>query len=116
MWAIAILVCLASMIFPALKVMLSLLVSASLYFGKPGRYLATWMRYLHHLEEWAMLEVYTLGIIVACVKLAGVAELRFGYGLYAFIALLIINSLLSVSVDKHLFWQHIRQLNKGAWS
>lgn len=110
MWGIAILVFLASMVFPALKVIFSLLVSAHLYFNKPGPYLAAWMRYLHHLEEWAMLEVYTLGIIVACVKLADVADLRFGYGLYAFIALLIINSLMSTSLDQHLFWRNIRQL------
>ena len=112
MWAIAILVFLASMVFPALKIILTLLVSGYLSFDKPGRYLATWMRYLHHLEEWAMLEVYTLGIIVACVKLAGVADLRFGYGLYAFIALLIINCLLSTSLDPYSFWRRIRQMQR----
>lgn len=112
MWGIAILVFLASMVFPALKVVFSLLVSAHLYFNKPSPYLAAWMRYLHHLEEWAMLEVYTLGIIVACVKLAGVADLRFGYGLYAFIALLIINCLLSANLDQYEFWRRIRQLRR----
>lgn len=112
MWGVSVLVCLASMVFPVLKVTLSLLISAHLYYDKAGRHLAVWMRYLHHLEEWAMLEVYTLGIIVACVKLAGVASLRFGYGLYAFVALLIVNCLMSASMDHHLFWRRIRRLRR----
>lgn len=107
MWGLAVLVFLASMVFPTLKVIFSMVVSGHLYFNRPRPYLTTYMRYLHHLEEWAMLEVYTLGIIVACVKLAGVASLEFGYGLYAFTALLIINCLLSTSLDYPLFWERI---------
>ena len=107
---LAILVFLASILFPALKVTISFLVSAHLYLHRFDFFLPTWMRYLHHLEEWAMLEVYCLGIIVAWVKLADVAEIKFGYGLYAFIALLIVNCILSISVDEHLFWRHIKRL------
>lgn len=110
MWAVAILVFLSSMLFPLVNIVLSLLVSGHLYFRKPNRYLPRWMRWLQHIEEWAMLEVYTLGIIVACVKLASMAELRFGFGLYAFVALLIVNAMLASSLDQYLFWRRIEQL------
>ncbi|WAK04115.1 paraquat-inducible protein A [Methylobacter sp. YRD-M1] len=110
MWAVAILVFLSSILFPLVNIALSLLVSGHLYFRKPNRYLPRWMRWLQHIEEWAMLEVYTLGIIVACVKLASMAELRFGFGLYAFVALLIVNAMLASSLDQHLFWRCIEQL------
>ncbi len=107
MWGIAILVFLASILFPLLNIILSLLISAHLYFNKPNRHLGHWMRWLQHIDEWAMLEIYTLGIIVACVKLASMAELSFGFGLYAFVALLIVTGMLASSLDKVLFWRQI---------
>ncbi|MDD5581147.1 MAG: paraquat-inducible protein A [Methylobacter sp.] len=112
MWGVAILVFLASILFPLLNIILSLLISAHLYFNKPNAHLARWMRWLQHLDEWAMLEVYTLGIIVACVKLASIAELKFDFGLYAFIALLIITGMLSSSLDEYLFWKQIGELRQ----
>jgi paraquat-inducible protein A len=111
MWAVAILVFLASLLFPFLKIMLSLLISGHLYFAKPHRHLKVWMRTLQHLDEWAMLEVYTLGIIVACVKLASRTELKFGLGLAAFVALLLVIVMLTSNLDEHLFWKRIDALN-----
>jgi len=69
------------------------------------------MRWLQHLKEWAMLEVYMLGIIVACVKLTSMSEVKFGLGLYAFIALIVVTGMLASHLDGYLFWRHIRRLN-----
>ena len=110
LWGVAVLVFLSSILFPLLNIILSLLISVHLYFKKPNRYLAFWMRWLQHIDEWAMLEIYTLGIIVACVKISSLAELKFGLGLYAFIALLIVTGMLASSLDKVLFWRQIGQL------
>jgi paraquat-inducible protein A len=71
------------------------------------------MRWIQHLDEWVMLEVYMLGIIVACVKLMSIAQLKFGLGLYAFVALLIVTRLLASNLDKALFWQGIAQLHEN---
>ncbi len=111
MWIVAALVFLASLLFPFLKIILSLLISGHLYFAKPNQHLKAWMRTLQHLDEWAMLEVYTLGIIVACVKLASRTELKFGFGLAAFVALLLVIVSLSSALDEHLFWRQIDALN-----
>lgn len=112
MWLIAVLVFLVSMVFPLIKLLLSLLISGHLYFAKYHPSLKLWMRTLQHLDEWAMLEVYTLGIIVACVKLASRTELIFGFGLAAFVALLLVMVMLTSSLDEHLFWRRIDALNK----
>jgi len=112
MVAIAILICLASILFPLVHISLSLLISGHLYFNRPNRYLARWMRWMQHLDEWAMLEVYMLAIIVACTKLMALAPLKFGWGLYAFIALLIVTAMLTSSLDKELFWYRIGQLRQ----
>jgi paraquat-inducible protein A len=112
MWAVALTVFLVSVFFPLIHITLSLLVSGHLYFNRPHRYLAKWMRWMQHLEEWVMLEVYMLGIIVACVKLMSISELKFGLGLYAFISLLLITVMLASSLDSTLFWQRIEQLRE----
>jgi paraquat-inducible protein A len=112
MVAVAIVVFLASIFFPLVHLTLSLLISGHLYFNQPNRYLIGWMRWMHHLDEWVMLEVYMLGIIVACVKLMAIAPLKFGWGLYAFIALIIITTMLTSGLDTRLFWQRIEQLSK----
>jgi paraquat-inducible protein A len=112
MWFVALLVFLSSILFPLLNIILALLISGHLYFNKPNPYLAIWMRWLQHLDEWAMLEVYMLGIIVACVKLASLAELKFGFGLYAFIALLLITVMLASSLDNYQFWRRIVAVQK----
>jgi paraquat-inducible protein A len=112
MWAVAVLVLLSSVLLPIVNMGLALLISIHLFAGKANIYLAKWMRWLQHLNEWAMLEVYALGIIVACVKLAGMAELRFGLGLYAFVGLLLINAMLANELDTYLFWQRIALVSK----
>lgn len=81
MVAVAIVIFLASILFPLIHIVLSLLISGHLYFNYANRYLAHWMRWMHYLDEWVMLEVYMLSIIVACVKLMSLAQLKFGWGL-----------------------------------
>jgi paraquat-inducible protein A len=112
MWAVALLVMLSSVLLPLVNLSLAFLISFHLFISKPNGHLFSWMRWFQHSNEWAMLEVYALGIIVACVKLAAMAELRFGLGLYAFIGLLIVNAMLSNELDCYLFWQRIAQLGK----
>jgi len=112
MEAVAVVVFLASILFPLLHISLSLLISGHLYFNRANRYLVHWMRWMHHLDEWVMLEVYMLSIIVACVKLMSIAQLKFGWGLYAFVALIVINTLLTSGLDEDLFWERITQLRK----
>jgi len=112
MWAVAALVFLSSMLFPLMNILLTFAISAHLYLNRPNRNLAQWMRWLQHLDEWAMLEVYTLGIIVACVKLSSMADLRFGMGLYAFVGLLLVAVTLAGSLDSALFWRRIDALRR----
>jgi paraquat-inducible protein A len=111
MWAISVVVFLSSMLFPMLSIILSLLISGHLYFNRKNQYLSFWLRMLQHIQEWAMLEVYLLGIIVACVKLASMAELNFGLGLTAFVLLLLVTVTLASNFDSALFWQEIGRLS-----
>ncbi len=106
---IALLVLLFSIIIPTIKLLLMCIVSGSLYFNTPIRYQANYFKWYLHLDEWGMLEVYLLSIIVAFVKLQDMADVIIGTGLYCFIALLLISSLLSSLSDKYQFWETIAQ-------
>lgn len=112
MWAVALLVLMSSILLPFVNMSLAFLISFHLFIEKPNKHLTRWQRWLQHLNEWAMLEVYALGIIVACVKLAGMAEIKFGLGLYAFVGLLLVNAMLANEMDVYLFWQRIAYLSK----
>jgi len=112
MWAVAVLVMLSSVLLPLVNMGLAFVISLHLFIKKPSNYLIFWMRWYQHLNEWAMIEVYALGIIVAWVKLADDADIRFGFGLYAFVGLLIVNAMLANELDCYTFWQRISQLSK----
>lgn len=111
MWAVSLTVFLSSILFPTVSIILSLLISAHLHFNRKNRHLSSWLRTLQHIDEWAMLEVYLMGIIVACVKLSSMSELKFGLGLTAFVLLLLVTITLASHFDRTLFWQKIEQLN-----
>jgi paraquat-inducible protein A len=112
MWAVALLVMLSSVLLPLINMALAFVISLHLFIKKPSAYLIAWMRWYQHLNEWAMIEVYALGIIVAWVKLSDDADVKFGLGLYAFVGLLIINAMLANELDCYSFWQRISQLAK----
>lgn len=112
-WMVGGLVFLASIFIPILNITLCFLISLHLYCRRPHPHLAYWMRGWQHLEEWAMLEVYMLGIIVACVKLSDSAQVHLGLGLYAFVALLLVNAMLLGNLDDYLFWRRIAALTEG---
>ena len=112
MWAVAVLVMLSSVLLPLVNLSLAFVISFHLFKKKSNIYLSSLMRWYQHLHEWAMIEVYALGIIVAWVKLSDDADVKSGLGLYAFIGLLIINAMLANELDPYSFWQQISQLDK----
>ena len=66
-------------------------------------------RSYHQLDNWTMLQVFLLGIVVSIYKLLQSAELDFGIGLVAFVALLICTTLVSVTLDQHHIWERLEQ-------
>ena len=61
-----------------------------------------------------MLEVYLMGILVAIVKLADMADLSIGLGLFCFIALLLVQVWLEVTMSPHQIWQALSEENQHA--
>lgn len=105
MQGIAVVVFLCSMAVPLLKLLCQLLVLLSIRTDF-GRSYGLWLyRIYHHMREWGMLEVYLMGILVAMVKLMDLADLSLGLGLFCFIALLLVQVWLEVTMSPHQIWQ-----------
>ena len=83
-FAVAALVFMTTIVAPALEIGLLLYVLAPLHFGRalPGAVIA--FREVERFRPWSMMEVFLIGIFVAVVKLADMADIVPGIALWAF--------------------------------
>ena len=100
---------LTAFLFPLVKLTLHFLISLSLWTGLHLPGLPLLMRWCHHLDEWAMLEVYMLGILVSIIKLHHMAHIDYDIGLACFAALMVVTVASTLAMDHHLFWQLIEE-------
>ena len=63
-----------------------------------------------HLDSWAMLEVYMIGLLVSIVKLLDMARVEVGVGLFCFIGLLITGLAAKAALDRTAVWEEIEAL------
>ncbi|WP_298183198.1 paraquat-inducible protein A [uncultured Pseudomonas sp.] len=104
MQSVAVVVFMCSMAVPLLKLLIQFAVLLSIQLDMGRSYGLLLYRIYHHMREWGMLEVYLMGILVAIVKLVDLAELSIGLGLMCFIALLLVQVWLEVTMSPHQIW------------
>src|SRR6266850_32909 len=103
---VAIVVFLASIVIPLLKLLGLIFLVVSVKWGK-GRRLRGRTRIYRWLEvigPWAMLDVFLLAILVSLVKLGDLARVMPGPGLLAFTCVVIFTILATQSFDPKLIW------------
>ncbi|MFT5781230.1 MAG: paraquat-inducible protein A [Pseudomonas sp.] len=103
--SIALVVFLCSMVVPLVKLLIQLLVLLSVRFDLARSSGLLLYRMYHHLREWGMLEVYMMGILVSIVKLIDIASPNLDVGLACFIALLLVQVWLEVTMEPHQIWE-----------
>lgn len=104
-WEVALIVALCAVIAPLLNLWLLFAVAVALQWRSQTRWLPLLMRLNHFIREWAMLEVFLMGVLVSIVKLKDIAELLPGVGLYCFALLMLCGLLLNTVIDQHELWQ-----------
>ena len=107
LWALAALVFVASVGAPLARLSVQALVLGCVRMQRAGSGVARLFRWSRLLGPWSMLEVYLLGVLVAVVKLAGMAELGLGFGFYAFLALMLLSTAAISVLDPHDVWERI---------
>jgi paraquat-inducible protein A len=106
-WFVAIVVLLASIVIPVLKLtgLLYLVISVRFNLGRRLRERTRIYRFIDVIGPWAMLDVFLLAVLVALVKLGSLATILAGPGLIAFSAVVVLTMLASASFDPRLIWQ-----------
>jgi len=106
-WAVAIIVFMASMVIPLVKLagLFSLVVTSGMGWGRRLRGRTHLYKFIDAIGPWAMLDVFLLAVLVALVKLQGWAEILPGTGLFAFTAMVVLTMLASAAFDPKLIWQ-----------
>ena len=104
---VAVIVFLASIVIPALKLLgLLYLVATTHVRSTRGRMLRTWIhRSIDVIGPWAMLDVFLLAILVSLVKLGELATVLPGRGLLAFAAVVVLTILATASFDPAQIWE-----------
>ena len=103
-YLVAILTFLSSMVVPLIRLLLLFYVTFSLSINYFHINMLWSFRLYHHMEEWGMLDVYMLGIIVSVVKLLSMAEIYPGFGLWAYAGLLLSSILATTALNPHEVW------------
>jgi paraquat-inducible protein A len=103
---VAIVVFLASLVIPFLKLLGLFFLVVTARLGSRGRRpMRTWIyRTIDLVGPWAMLDVFLLAILVSLVKLGELATVLPGPGLFAFSAVVVLTILASSSFDPNLIW------------
>ena len=66
------------------------------------------LRVTHAMEPWSMVEVMMLGILVALVKIAELADVAPGIGMYAVGVLMLLLPAIQVSLDPEEIWKRLQ--------
>lgn len=106
-WFVAVIVFLASIVIPLLKLsgLLYLVASTGLGVGRRLRDRTRIYRFIGVIGPWAMLDVFLLAVLVGLVQLGQLATILPGPGLIAFAAVVVLTMLASASFDPKLIWQ-----------
>lgn len=110
---VSLLVLLTSLLFPLIKLSLLFVVSLSLKLKRYPDILPLLMRFFHYIDEWGMLEVYLIGILVTIIKMYHLANIHYDLGFFCFIGLLLATLCSSTAMDEYLFWDLIERKGKN---
>lgn len=77
-------------------------------------WVAAMLRWVHHFEMWSMLEVMMLGILVALIKIAELATVEAGIGMYAVFALILLMPSVLVTFDARELWARVDWADAGS--
>ena len=99
-------------IIPALILLLILALVTALLLEKNYRWLRFAGRLIYTLENWSMVEVFFIGVLVSLVKIAKMATIVMGISFWAYGAFSILFILALSNLDRVRCWHHIEALTR----
>ncbi len=92
---------------PLFRLLIIFYLTSYVMNGKEAPYGVELLRFFHELEEWGMLEVFLLGLVVSLYKIIGLADAVFGFGLVAFVMVLMASTMATYFLDEQLLWEQL---------
>ncbi|HEX3949265.1 MAG TPA: paraquat-inducible protein A [Steroidobacteraceae bacterium] len=106
-WPIAVLVFIASIVVPLLKIIALSVVVFSAWRRSP-RYRtqrSELFRMIEFIGRWSMLDVYAISLLVALVQIRSLASIAVGWGALAFGAVVVLTLFAARTFDERLLWE-----------
>jgi len=106
-WALAIIVFIASIAVPVLKIAVLALLAWTVRWNPDWRRLerARLYRLIETVGHWSMLDVYVVVLLTATVRFGPLASVSTGAGLLSFAAVVVLTLLATWSFDPRLIWR-----------
>ncbi len=104
---VSLMVLLSAVVFPLILLTTIFYITCQLQRNKYPSILKPLFRLHLHLVEWAMIEVYLLGILVTIIKMSDTSNIEYHSGILCFSCLVLVTLAISTIVDRDLFWQTI---------
>lgn len=103
-----------AVIAPALQIGFMLAILLSVRRPPAPRWVGTLLHWVEIAGAWSMVEVLMLGILVSLVKIAGLAKVVPGAGIFAAGGLIVLLAAMSSSFEPREAWSRVRWAN-GEW-
>jgi paraquat-inducible protein A len=107
---LAVVVFVTSLLFPAFKILGQIYVILPLKLGRAAPRMEEVFRLLLHTRAWSMMEIFLLGILVAFVKLSGMAQIVPGIALWAFGCLVVTLAWSGSALEPRVVWDRAEAL------
>jgi paraquat-inducible protein A len=103
-YPVALIIFIASVMIPALKVLAIVMLCLGARFGYWPRALTQLYRVTDYIGRWSMVDVFVVAILVGVVQLGSVMRINAGEGAFAFAGLVVLTMLATHSFDPRLLW------------
>ena len=110
----ALLIALFAVVAPALQIGFMLAILLSVRRPPAPHWVGTLLHWVEVAGSWSMVEVMMLGILVSLVKIAALAKVVPGAGIFAAGGLIVLLAAMSSSFDPREGWSRVRWVN-GEW-
>jgi paraquat-inducible protein A len=110
---VALMVAIFIVYLPALLLVLLVALSAPLMFGLRAPWLHLAANAVFATQNWAMVEVFIIGVIVSLIKIAAMATVALGVSFWAYAAFSICFTLALTTLDRYQCWEMIEALDQA---
>jgi paraquat-inducible protein A len=108
--AVAVMIAAFIIIIPAVILVLLLLLCIPLIEGRYRPWLVPVAKGIFLTQNWSMVEVFIIGVIVSLVKIAAMATIELGISFWAYVGFAICFTLAIANLDRFQCWERIEAL------